>query len=367
MAQNAPALAILRLGFAYPCVAPTFRYHTFRTFYYHHCRALADLLRLEAQVKAAQGDWAGAVNSDLDALRLGEDMARGLATWGKDECKACQNAARAEVWEYIAHLSGLLARQAARRLEDILAQHVTFAEALRENQREYEEVLTRLIRHNELQEDFIELGIKEYQGVEGKSIWKSEWWNALPHSLPGMLYGKRLSPTWCNRYMERIIADAQRPYSTPSTPGISHPFDALNLAIMPQCTCLHENHNPYEDSFRFGKEEGVVVQNRLLLVTLARRAYHEEHGRYPSHLDLLTPMYLKQVPDDPFALNRLLRYIRKEQQYTLYSIGPDSCDNGGKPIANRLTEFEHGDEQKRREVQPGSEGDIVAGINRWCR
>ena len=65
---------------------------------------------------------------------------------------------------------------------------------------------------------------------------------------------------------------------------------------------------------------------------LALRAYRLEHGAYPATLAALTPAYLKQIPNDPFAASGPLHYKRQGSKYVLYSIGPDGKDDGGKPI-----------------------------------
>jgi hypothetical protein len=104
----------------------------------------------------------------------------------------------------------------------------------------------------------------------------------------------------------------------------------------------------------------VETGSTLLTVALALRAFRAEHGAYPAQLAALQPRFLKSIPLDPFAMNAPLRYKRTGKEYTLYSIGPDGKDDGGKPIAEPSKPAGETISRSR----PDSPGDFVAGINR---
>ncbi len=67
-------------------------------------------------------------------------------------------------------------------------------------------------------------------------------------------------------------------------------------------------------------------------VALALATYRTEHGNYPASLEALTPNYLDQLPQDPFA-EAPLRYKREKDAIVIYSIGYDFEDNGGNADA----------------------------------
>ena len=67
--ENATTLAIARQGLAFSYAQPTGR--SFMSPSFKQERALASLLVLDSQVKAARGDWNDAVNSGLDAVKIG--------------------------------------------------------------------------------------------------------------------------------------------------------------------------------------------------------------------------------------------------------------------------------------------------------
>lgn len=57
--------------------------------------------------------------------------------------------------------------------------------------------------------------------------------------------------------------------------------------------------------------------------------FHAENGRWPGELAELVPKYLPAVPVDRFADGPLI-YHAGEHGYTLYSVGPNLRDDGGK-------------------------------------
>lgn len=74
----------------------------------------------------------------------------------------------------------------------------------------------------------------------------------------------------------------------------------------------------------------IAARIRLLETELAIRSYRCLQGAAPASLDRLCPDILKQPPLDPFG-GRLLVYRPMGTNWTLYSIGPDLVDDGGKP------------------------------------
>ncbi|MCC6232730.1 MAG: hypothetical protein IT580_08805 [Verrucomicrobiales bacterium] len=72
--------------------------------------------------------------------------------------------------------------------------------------------------------------------------------------------------------------------------------------------------------------------NRLALVGLALERHRLAEGRYPEHLDALSPKYLATVPRDPMD-GQPLRYRRSgEKGFTLYSLGLDLRDDQGARV-----------------------------------
>ncbi len=62
---------------------------------------------------------------------------------------------------------------------------------------------------------------------------------------------------------------------------------------------------------------------------LACRIYQRRHGRFPESLDRLAPEILPQVPADPFSGKPLI-YRPSGTGFTVYSLGPNQKDDGGR-------------------------------------
>jgi len=106
------------------------------------------------------------------------------------------------------------------------------------------------------------------------------------------------------------------------------------------------------------KDAEDLTDDRILLTVLALRAYgYDHHGSCPSALSELVPRYMTSVPVDPFSDGSApLIYRKTTNSYTLYSIGPDRVDNGGKPINHRSIDGK----VSHRYFSSDNKGDVVA-------
>jgi len=72
-----------------------------------------------------------------------------------------------------------------------------------------------------------------------------------------------------------------------------------------------------------------TASNHATDAVIAVERFQRAHGRLPAKLEELVPKYLPQVPIDPFD-GQPLRYVLRNQQYVIYSVGEDGVDNGGQ-------------------------------------
>lgn len=228
VAENRDALSRLRLGLQQTYFAPPIRSFQTRIFYYRSFHSLSQLLLLEQQDETARGEWANAVNTGLDAIAFGESIARGAGVAGKIAGGIYAAPCRSLLWPAIAHLSGSQARMAAQRLENILSRHVAYADALQEDKWWYEGGLLEILHSNNLLNDLANVGVKEYEGLEGKSLLTLDGWRVVPRSAPFLLAGKRGAIVEYARYMDQSIANARLPYDS-NLPELSAPLHPLNL------------------------------------------------------------------------------------------------------------------------------------------
>lgn len=332
---NQGAIRLLHQGFAYPCENPPVRSLVALFPYYKNFGSLSRLLALQAQTQVDRNDWSGAMNSYLDSLQLGEEIPHGSMIIGALIGDACQAIGRRTAWKVIPHLSSSQARAAARRVEAIRGRHVPWSDTLQEEKWMTQAGLQEMFRG----------GSGQYAGGQRVSLSS----NQTVQTLFYLVYSKRRIMSNFTHYMDQAIANARKPYQ-PNAQEPPIPNDPLCRVIAPAFANTGL------------KERVTYTESGLLLVALALRAYQADHGRYPETLAELAPVYLKQLPEDPFAQAGTFQYRLTGDSYLLYSIGVDGKDDGGTPIDN-LGKTTSNNPDARYTVQPNSTGDIVAGKN----
>lgn len=90
------------------------------------------------------------------------------------------------------------------------------------------------------------------------------------------------------------------------------------------------------------KQEQLKVQLAACRTLCALRSFHEKHQKLPETLDVLVPVYLAKIPQDPYD-GKPLRYSKFKRK--LWSVGDDGHDEGGlkqvpKPFNIRKTVHE---------------------------
>ena len=352
VAENAGAVKTLHTGFQYPYQETPYRSFNAPFPHYQKIRALARFLSLEGQVDAERGDWKGAMSADLDAIQIGEQLPHGGPLIGMLVGDACQANGRQHSWAAVDHLDADQTRAAAARLKAIRAGHVPFADVLQEEEWAHQAGLLEMMRRRDWPGDMLAGGDPQ-AGGDPHEDGTSAFWQVTAARI--RLTGKRAIMANYTRYTDESIANARRPYAA-RPPAPEFPNDPMSQLLLPVFAGVQLS------------EVNADTQNALLLTTLALHAYKLDHGAYPATLSALTPRYLQSIPTDPFALSGPLRYKprgARYQLYSLYSVGPDGRDDGGKAIFDptKLAPKTAGGSDRRREVQENSEGDIVAGVN----
>jgi hypothetical protein len=78
------------------------------------------------------------------------------------------------------------------------------------------------------------------------------------------------------------------------------------------------------------------ASHQATLAILALKRWRLEKNAYPATLDeLLAAGYLKELPIDPYS-DKPLIYRRTDDDFVLYSVGPNFTDDGGEPGKDRL-------------------------------
>ena len=75
------------------------------------------------------------------------------------------------------------------------------------------------------------------------------------------------------------------------------------------------------------------ASRRVALLAGAVDAYREVEKKFPEKVEDVAPMYIRQVPPDPFT-GQLLKMKATGDGVVVYSVGPDGVDDGGAPLSN---------------------------------
>ncbi len=337
---NAAVLQILHQGFAYECWNHSSRSIEASLPSISHFRTIARLLAAQCSVRAEEGNWGGAAESGLNALRFGEDITHGSVLIGALVGVACSAIGRKPLWDIVAHLNAPDARSAVQRLETIMANPFSCADTLQEE---------KYFGQAALMEKFRTVNVSNALSHARDNIGPDEPVHQQFAIAMALLYSKKRVLQNYTNYMDQLSACTRQPYAARVSPP-PIPTDPINALVAD----VFGNVN-----FTVVKHEAL---NGLLLVTFALHAFRLEHGRYPSSLTGLAPAYLHKLPDDPFALTGTFQYHPDGQKYVLYSVGSDGKDDGGTPID---------DPQQATVTNPNgryriglmSKGDIIAGLN----
>jgi hypothetical protein len=325
LAQNTEALRTLRAGFAHPCVEP-FETVVWGPLPCDKYQFLGELLACEAAEHAARGEYAAALDRQLDAVRLGIDMGHGAGSTGTLVGAAVQFVVRdnVPVAPYIDHLDAPTALAAARRLAAILATESRPADTLRVERETAPAMLGTGSRRADRDGNGRRPSVRER--------WDYYW-----------------TFRQCNLYLDAAIA-----WAATAEPGAMPVAPAPDLARYG-----HEAQSMTTDALSLLRKVCILrAANEMLLTALALQAWHAEHGRYPDTLVALVPGLLETLPRDPFSSGPL-KYRLEGDKYVLYSVGPDGKDDGGRPAENAAPKGG----QTRYLVLPNSVGDHVWGIS----
>ena len=145
--ENAEALKLLHQGFAYPYRNPPWREMSDETPYYAKFRLLGRLLTLTGEVQAARGHWNAALNTSLDTIRFGGDIPRGGVLVARMIGIRIAVTGQRSAWLAAGHVNAVQAHAAARRLEQIQANHLPLWQTLQEEKWAMQSGLLDMFRH----------------------------------------------------------------------------------------------------------------------------------------------------------------------------------------------------------------------------
>lgn len=136
-------------------------------------------------------------------------------------------------------------------------------------------------------------------------------------------------------FMERMIAAAGKPM-----PQARNEFDQIELELMALSSSKinsirHVRTKLLLPAISAGLDAAARgnVRNDATATAIAIERFRRDRGQIPEDLKELVPDFMPQVPTDPFD-GKPLRYVVKDDEYLIYSIGRDGVDDGGQGDVN---------------------------------
>ncbi|MHB9107630.1 MAG: hypothetical protein ACYDCO_11300 [Armatimonadota bacterium] len=303
---------------------------------------LQRVLCIDGELRAIDGDLAGAVSRFLDTMRLGSDLTHGSSASTFYDGYYVAESGRLELWSLLPRIPPMTARNGAQRLEEITKRREVVADIIAAEKNDQEREWLLACRQGRWREKKINHSypITVHNDADSNVVTRKIY------DLQVAMLSPKFMLWHYDLYMNAWIKRARQPYCGGSEfpPVPDDPLIKNRLGYMPRSIF-----------FDFTYAE---AQDALLMVALALKAYRADHGTYPQDLRALAPAYLQQVPLDPFG-GQPLRYQRSANGYRLYSVGPDNVDDGGKPSADGQLSSSY----PNYNLQQTSKGDVVAGVN----
>lgn len=308
--QNNAALALLRKAFGKACGIPANRGPNARGMHFTDLKGLGGLLRHEAEVHAAAGEAGGAWDIGVDAIQLGQDLARGSSYNSVSAGYLIQS--RPQIW--MAHSLDRVTLVACDRLilrmqRLLLAQPPLRENIAEERNEDLSAVMTLDGPFNNFPSEGTDMGFgmtAERQEVTGRSISRAIWHLHRDQAL------KQMESTF-----DAAMKEADKP--------------AIQRSTIPSPT--DDYANDFSGFLTNWLEASDIAQarTRLLLCGLAIRRYLLINGHLPEDLDQVR--IDSRLLIDPFTGSRFV-YRPIKEDYLLYSVGPDFKDDGGLPLWN---------------------------------
>lgn len=278
-------------------------------------RLVARLFVIEGKLSEQQGKHAAALRSYLNGLTFLEAISRG----GDTLHLTFQFVSGVEIFSaltpVIEHLTADEAQQGAQRLEIILQTEYPLHQLLTQ---EFQDQLQGWNRTVQLM---------------SKRGFRFDFPDT-PAEKEILMRSKRAVTAAALQFAKSWIEQAKKPY--PQQQAVSYPPE---LQSLPKGLVVR---TPDEIALQCARYTYVRTRLRLLYTALHLEAYRKTHGRYPASLKELgdSPYFI-----DPFS-NKPFVYRPQGKSYVLYSLGPNSIDDGGAPFP----------EGRLRREQPGDIG-----------
>jgi hypothetical protein len=263
-------------------------------------RSGARLLALEARVRAHREDAAGAARSIHAIFRLACSIEQEPTVVSQLMRMACNSLARDQIRQLLPEVA-FAEHDLSQFQEDVRSVH--YWPGLR-------------------------------RALLGERVWMGQAFAGVTESEPGILVQLTLQAdrAFYLEMMRRSIAASQQPWKLARQEWQQIQDDLL--AVQRRSSLTRGQHaitmTIMSDVGRlFDAATRGDAENAIAATAIAVEFHRQRHGRLPERLDQLVPDLLPRVPQDPFD-GQPLRYLVREDEYLLYSVGVDGKDDGGE-------------------------------------
>ena len=336
---NSKAFAIFDQAMKTPSLTPPDRSYKSLFSSYAKLRELARRKTIESNARWMRKDYYGALQSGMDTMQMGHDMRRGGRIIATLVGIAIGAIGSSNTHDTVEHLYAAQAKNAARRLEKLLAKRWNLDQVLTEEKYGTQASMLETLQMPDWRAELLKVGAPLTLG---------ERWR-------GYTISKQQIIDDIGADYDRQIANARLPLLQKGTLPVNYNDPFLGALVGSGISAGWRVLDARD-----------LAGDRLLMLRLALRAYRLEHGAYPLALKDLTPQYLQAIPADPFGGGEAMHYKSDGKTETLWSIGPDEKDNGGTPIppGSRRSAPSPDGRVRLPSANLDSIGDIVAGKNR---
>ena len=296
--KHMAALTRLRKGFAKECQVPAVRSLVRRNPADNvDMRDLVRLLSAEGQVRAADGDYGGAVSCGLDSIELGLDLSRGANLSHAQVSTSLQVIGQEAIFPIIFKVPLSESATLIRRYERLIDSEVP----LRKN---VEEERNLALSH------FVDI---DTLAQTGQLYVHPSWYDSMFGGLAwhfmrdGTIRG-------VDDYYRAWLPELDKPTAKRRRPSGRISSNAGGFV----------SHTGEKTD----RIEIITARNRILLLLLRLDRFRREYRRIPLQLSELKA--IPRATRDPFTGDDL-KYRELGDDFLLYSLGPDGKDDGGVP------------------------------------
>jgi len=301
---NTPVLSKVREGFAYPYQYPRVTECYGASPLINACHPIVYLFGIDARVKIACSNFAGAVQSCVDGIRFAITIPNGGTMQNHLTGVACERIVHSTLRPLVKYLTAEQAQQTCRVVETIERLRTPFSEVV-------EEEISRIFRWvNEMVEHPDQVVAHLPEGAKDHDIYLKL--AELPRAELEVV-----------RMQVADFLDALRPHMM--QPYACEPIWGIDTPDTSSRDLLHSLGNDLQAMHL--QETEARIQSAFTVLHLATQAYRLDHpGNRPAGLEELVTEYLTAVPIDPFTKDSPIGYLLEESTCTFFSAGPDGKD-----------------------------------------